>query len=119
MTPASLNQTDNYDTVTTPLAHHTYQTDSLCSRDLMKRIMGDYLDLIYPLVPVVHRPSFKRDLDRARDSHDSDFFLLLLGISALTLAIEASRFEQYRIIDPTLSFPSPEAMINHCYDLFI
>ena len=81
--------------------------------------MSDYLELLYPVVPVVHRPSFTRDLDRGRDSHDSDFFLLLLGICALTLAIAASRFEQYRIIDPTLSFQSPEAMINHCYDLFI
>lgn len=81
--------------------------------------MGDYLDLLYPVVPVVHRPSFKRDLDRERDSQESDFFLLLLGICALTLAIGSSRFEQYRIIDPSLSFSSAEAMINHCYDLFI
>lgn len=81
--------------------------------------MSDYLDLIYPVVPVVHRPSFRRDLELERDSYDSDFFLLLLGICALTLAIGSSRFEQYRIIDSTLSFQSPEAMINHCYDLFI
>jgi hypothetical protein len=81
--------------------------------------MSDYIELLYPVVPVVHRPLFKKDLDRERDSHDSDFFLLLLGICALTLAIGSSRFEQYRIIDSTLAFESPEAMINHCYDLFI
>ena len=119
ITPPSLDQTNLYDTRTTPLAQHPYQTDAVCSRELFRRIMSDYLELLYPVVPVVHRPSFTRDLDRGRDSHDSDFFLLLLGICALTLAIAASRFEQYRIIDPTLSFQSPEAMINHCYDLFI
>lgn len=119
ITPSSLDQTNTYDTTTISLAQRTFQTDALCSRELIRRIMSDYLELLYPVVPVIHRPSFKEDLDRERDSHNSDFFLLLLGICALTLGIGASRFDQYRIIDPTLSFQSPVAMINHCYDLFI
>lgn len=81
--------------------------------------MSDYLDLIYPIVPVVHRPSFRRDFDRERDSCDPEFFMLLLGMSALTLAICSSRFEQYRLVDATLSFQTTEGMINHCYDLFV
>lgn len=119
ITPSSLDQTNAYDAPTTPLTQRCYQTDAVCSRELLRRILSDYFELIYPVVPLVHRPSFRRDLDQDRDSRDSDFFLLLLGICALTLAIGASRFEQYRIIDPTLSFQSPEAMINHCYDLFV
>jgi hypothetical protein len=119
ITPSSLDQANVFDTNTTPLAPHAYSTDVVCSRELFKRIMSDYLDLIYPVVPVIHRPTFKRDLEGAKDSFDSDFFLLLLGICALTLAMRSSRFEQYRSLDPTLSFQSAEAMINHCYDLFI
>jgi hypothetical protein len=119
ITPSPLDQINVYDTNTTPLPPHAYSTDVVCSRQLFKRIMSDYLDLIYPVVPVVHRPTFRRNLEGAKDSFDSDFFLLLLGISALTLAMRSSIFEQYRSIDSTLSFQSPEAMINHCYNLFI
>ncbi|KAI5200585.1 hypothetical protein E4T39_05714 [Aureobasidium subglaciale] len=118
-TPASLDHSSAYCANATPLSQHTYQTDSVCSRHLFKRIMSDYLDLIYPVVPVVHRPSFRRDLARERDSYDSDFFLLMVGICALTLAICSSKFEQYRFLDPALPFQSPEAMINHCYDLVV
>lgn len=81
--------------------------------------MSDYLNIMYPVVPVVHRPSLRRDLAAGRDACDSDFFLLLVGICAVTLALCSSRFEQYRLLDPTLPFQTPEAMINHCYDLLV
>ncbi|THV99385.1 hypothetical protein D6C86_07619 [Aureobasidium pullulans] len=118
-TPASLDHASNYGPTTTPLAQRTYQTDSICSRELFKRIIGDYLELVYPVVPVVHRPTFRQDLERERDAYDTDFFLLLVGICALTLGIGSSRFERYQRLDPTLPFQSAEAMINHCYDLFV
>ncbi|THZ04609.1 hypothetical protein D6C93_02376 [Aureobasidium pullulans] len=118
-TPASLDHTSNYGPSATPLTQRTYQTDSICSRELFKRIIGDYLELVYPVVPVVHRPTFQQDLERERDAYDPDFFLLLVGICALTLGIGSSRFERYQRLDPTLPFQSAEAMINHCYDLFV
>lgn len=47
-----------------------FPTDELCSRPLINMLMADYLDLVYPLVPVVHRPSFRHDLASNRDVAD-------------------------------------------------
>jgi hypothetical protein len=66
--------------------------EELCSRDLLKRILLDYLEYIYPLIPVVHRPSFRRDLDANRDLYDDEFFGLILGLCAVTVSSIPSHF---------------------------
>ncbi|KAJ4316126.1 hypothetical protein N0V94_005614 [Neodidymelliopsis sp. IMI 364377] len=58
--------------------------------------MDDYLSSIYPLIPVVHRPSFRFDLDENRDIYDSDFLGLVVAICAVVVALLPSRFESYR-----------------------
>lgn len=73
-----------------------FPTDELCSRALINTLMADYLDLVYPLVPVVHRPSFRRDLAANRDVADPDFFALLVSLCALTVGLLPSRFRDYR-----------------------
>ncbi|TDZ53078.1 hypothetical protein CTRI78_v007188 [Colletotrichum trifolii] len=81
--------------------------------------MADYLDLIYPLVPVVHRPSFRHDLANNRDLTDPDFFALLMSLVALTIGLLPSRFSVYRSVDPEagIRFDTRTAMINCCADM--
>lgn len=110
-------------------AHHAspstagprYPTDELCSRALLNIIVNDYLDLIYPLVPVVHRPSFRADLASNRDLKDPDFLGLLIGLAALTVGLLPSRFPVYRAMAPDVAmrFETRTAMINCCSDMYM
>ncbi|KAK1976404.1 hypothetical protein LZ30DRAFT_307857 [Colletotrichum cereale] len=81
--------------------------------------MTDYLDLVYPLIPVVHRPSFRHDLAANRDVTDPDFFALLISLAALTVGLLPSRFRDYRAIDPETGrrFETRTALINCCTEI--
>ncbi|KAK7420512.1 hypothetical protein QQX98_002710 [Neonectria punicea] len=94
-------------------------TDELCSRALLNIIMNDYLDLIYPLVPVVHRPSFRVDLASNRDLTDPEFLAIVIAIAALTVGLLPSRFPVYRAMAPDVAmrFETRMAMINCCVDM--
>src|SRR6478735_3243811 len=52
------------------LFEHQSQTDEICPRSLFMTIMTDYIDHIYPLVPVVHLPTFRNDLASKKDITD-------------------------------------------------
>ncbi|KAI8219490.1 hypothetical protein K4K54_009454, partial [Colletotrichum sp. SAR 10_86] len=82
-------------------------------------MMADYLDLVYPLVPVVHRPTFRQDLASNRDLTDRDFFALLMSLVALTVGLLPSRFRVYRAVDPEVGirFETRTAFINCCAEM--
>lgn len=99
-----------------------FPTDELCSRALINILMADYLDLVYPLVPVVHRPNFRHDLASNRDVADPDFFALLVSLCALTVGLLPSRFRDYRAVDPGAAavqqhFETRTALINRCAEI--
>ncbi|KAK7725595.1 hypothetical protein SLS63_008051 [Diaporthe eres] len=97
-----------------------FPTDELCSRPLINMLMADYLDLVYPLVPVVHRPSFRHDLATNRDVADPDFFALLVSLCALTVGLLPSQFNKYRAVDPEVAgvhFETRTALINCCAEI--
>lgn len=90
--------------------------ESLCSRDLLKRILLDYLEYLYPLIPVIHRPNFHRDLSDNRDLYDDDFFGLVLGLCAVTVGTMPNRFKDYTTCAEPLRFRTRTEMIRYCYD---
>ena len=98
-----------------------YSTDELCSRATLRLILNDYLDLVYPLIPVVHIPTFISRLHSKRDVHDEDFLCLLVCLCALTVSLLRHRFDDYcRALDPSspgLRFSSRTEVINTCYDI--
>ncbi|KAF3806636.1 hypothetical protein GCG54_00004268 [Colletotrichum gloeosporioides] len=96
-----------------------FPTDEVCSRALINIMMADYLDLVYPLVPVVHRPTFRHDLASNRDLTDRDFFALLMSLVALTVGLLPSRFRVYRAVDPEVGirFETRTAFINCCAEM--
>lgn len=81
--------------------------------------MADYLDMIYPLVPVVHRPTFRQQLDDNHDLTDPDFLALLVSLCALTVGLLPSRFRDYRAVDPEpgMRFETRTAFINCCAEI--
>ncbi|KAL1890712.1 hypothetical protein Sste5346_008036 [Sporothrix stenoceras] len=118
----SITNTLTPDHVDTPssTSQHIYPTDGLCARPLVRLIVEDYLERVYPLVPVVHRPSFCAALAADHDIDNPVFASLLLAICAVTVGLLPSRYEScyctWSSPGPPLRFTSREAMMNYCYD---
>jgi hypothetical protein len=93
-----------------------YPTDGLCSRDLLNRMLLDYLEFLYPLIPVVRRPSFCHDLLQNRDVNDKDFLVLIISLCAVTVGNMPRRFKEYRAFKPSLQVQTRTEMIWYCYD---
>ncbi|KAF5639685.1 hypothetical protein F52700_4067 [Fusarium sp. NRRL 52700] len=94
------------------LFDHQFQTDDICPRGLFMTIMTDYIDHIYPLVPVVHLPTFRADLATNKDVSDLDTLLLFVSIASLTVGLLPSKFDSYHAL--AARFGTRTAMISHC-----
>lgn len=97
----------------TQYSSESYPTDELCRRDLIHRMIDDYLAFVYPLIPVVHIPTFHEDLRRNRDLHDTSFLAFVVCLCAVTVGLLPSHFPRYR------SSARPQTrteMIHRCYD---
>ncbi|KAJ8114437.1 hypothetical protein OPT61_g3684 [Boeremia exigua] len=96
----------------------SFQTDAICSRELLLAIVDDYLASIYPLIPVVHRPSFLLNLEQNRDIYDNDFLGLLISICAVVIGLLPSRFDHYRMFTSgSLCAHSRIEIVDRCYHL--
>jgi hypothetical protein len=51
---------------------------------IFKMIINEYLSLVYPVIPIVHRPSFQRRLSTQDYERDPAFLRLCLSICAVT-----------------------------------
>lgn len=91
-------------------------TSQICSRELFDEIMQDYVDLLYPLVPLVHIPSFKNDLRNRREVYDKPFLAFVISICAAVVAHMPSRFYHYRSRSPPLRFTTRRAMVDFCQE---
>ncbi|PWY75365.1 beta-glucosidase [Aspergillus heteromorphus CBS 117.55] len=101
---------------TTTITTNKHPTDELWDRSLFGVIMQDYLDYIYPLVPIVHRPSFRQALRENRDRDDQGFRALVIAIAAVVVATMPTRFQVYQSYNPPLQFASRREMARCCYD---
>ena len=69
--------------------------EHLCDAAVFRAILGDYLDLVYPLIPLVHRPSFCALVDANVYTKDPAFFRLCLAVCAVTVASIPRKFDEY------------------------
>lgn len=81
--------------------------------------MQDYLDMLYPLVPVVHKPTFLDDLKNRRELYDASFLSLITAIAATVVAHVPSRFYYYCSKPTPLRFAKRAAMVDFCYDYIL
>lgn len=88
-------------------------TQSLGSREAIELMINDYLDLLYPLMPIVHRPSFRADVGRERADHDRGFCSLLLSICAMVVAQLPRRFLDYKKAQWFFEFHTPKQLVVH------
>lgn len=95
----------------------SYATDVLFPRDLVQFVLQDYVTYVYPVVPVIHIPTFKDNLSREHDSENQDFLSLVFSLCALTISLLPSRFRFYREHESPLPFKTRTEVANHCYNL--
>lgn len=96
-----------------------FETDKIGPRNLILAIMGDYLARIYPLIPVVHRPTFRRRLTLSEDVDDPDFLALILSLVVVAVGLLPSRFPHYQSMASGTSskFQTRESVVNACIDM--
>jgi hypothetical protein len=92
-----------------------YPTDDLCSRELLNQIMNDFLEHLYPLIPVFHRPTFQMSLGRNRDVQDKHFLSMLLALCAVTVSISSEKFQEYHRAPTPIRFQTRLEMVDYCY----
>ncbi|PVI06081.1 hypothetical protein DM02DRAFT_610044 [Periconia macrospinosa] len=69
--------------------------EHLCSRATFLSIIEDYLQLVYPVLPLVHRPTFHASVQNNAYASDPAFFRLCLAICAVTVASLPRKFHEY------------------------
>ncbi|KAF1959491.1 hypothetical protein CC80DRAFT_489621 [Byssothecium circinans] len=69
--------------------------EHLCPKAAFGAIIDDYLQLVFPLLPLVHRPSFRASIEAAAYTADPAFFRLCLAVCAVTVASIPRKFEEY------------------------
>lgn len=92
----------------------SYSTDSICSRQLVNLVVSDYLRWIYPLLPVVHRPSFLADFNAVKDSHDATFCSLLIALLSVTAAVLPRHFQRHHNTCGNGQFATRKNFVNKC-----
>ncbi|KAK4687599.1 hypothetical protein P7C73_g2514, partial [Tremellales sp. Uapishka_1] len=65
---------------------HDPQLESAASWASISHFVSLYLQYLYPLLPLVHKPTFTENLATRRDVRDSDFRSLLLSIVAYVIS---------------------------------
>lgn len=102
-----------------PPTNDSFTIRTICSFAVFDALMQDYMAIIYPLVPVVHRPTFRNDLRNQRHMHDEVFKSFCLAICALVLGILPRKFDQYRQIDGSLAFANRKAAVTTIHSLIL
>ncbi|QRV86496.1 Fungal specific transcription factor domain [Ceratobasidium sp. AG-Ba] len=70
--------------------YRPHRLDSVAPRERIMHIIGLFFDLVYPLTPCIHKPSFLSDLANRREERDPLFFALVMSTVASTL-VQAPR----------------------------
>lgn len=96
-----------------------YQTDRLCDRSLFVIILEDYLELLYPSIPIVHRPTFHHDFSQGRDLSDDDFLGLTIAICAVLIATMPRKFQEYQSGHTPLQFQTRTEMVHRCREITV
>lgn len=92
---------------------------AFCSRSVFEAIIRDYLEVIYPLVPVVHIPTFLLDLQNERHMHVRTFQMFCLAVCGLVLSILPHKFDTYRQIDGSLAFADRREAVRFIHSLIL
>ncbi|KAL8800408.1 MAG: hypothetical protein Q9182_005210 [Xanthomendoza sp. 2 TL-2023] len=94
--------------------------ESICPAPLLARFVDDYFNLIHPLMPIPHEPSFRSAL-AARQDLTSPTFLALLASMIGCLVASIPRRPRQHILDLQMEaqFPNSGILIERCHVMAI
>lgn len=78
-------------------------------------MLDDFLTCLYCLIPVIHRPTFRRAISLNQDDEDYDLRGLIYGLCAAVVGTMPSKYLAYRNHNPPLEFSSRQDFIDHAY----
>ena len=84
--------------------------EAILPRDLMLQIVILFFHYLYPLIPLIHRPSFESDIDARREEREGE-----TEWTTLVIAIIASTAAQMPSILVPLENAHCQALIRRCY----
>jgi len=87
--------------------------EHLCPQEIFDMILEDYLELIYPITPIVHRPSFRQLVVDRQYETDPALLRLCLSLCAMTISSMHRKIEIYGFG----FYASPREMVNRAYQL--
>lgn len=94
----------------------------LSSQSTWNKVSQDYLNFVYPLIPVVHIPTFLAAVDENRAASNVSFSCLQLSIFSIVIAMVPQRFEHYKNLDETLYYnyniTNKWQAVNQSHDIF-
>jgi len=70
--------------------------DIICPPEIFDQIIQDYLERQYPIHPLVHIPTFKKQLSEKLYATDAKFFCFIISLCATVSAVLPRRFTHYQ-----------------------
>lgn len=98
----------------TRMSTDAFPTDRLLPRSVYHGLIRTYLDLVYPTIPVMHRPTFIRNIENNRAIHDDTFLSLTVSICAAAVALLPRKFEEFQNTAEPLPFKLRTQMVDAC-----
>jgi hypothetical protein len=99
---------------TLPLPVTVIVLDHFCPSETFAEIASDFLELVYPLLPLIHRPWFRSRLAQNWHVSSPSFLRLCLSIAAVTVASLPRKFVAY---SQNTDFTSIASMVNRAVQL--
>lgn len=91
------------------------QVEHLCSLEMLHRFIADFDDFVYPLFPLVHRPTCHSLLENGTYNTDPAFLRWCFSLSALTVASVPNKESEYC----AGRYPSARSLVDRACDLVL
>ncbi|PCG90186.1 Transcription factor [Penicillium occitanis (nom. inval.)] len=92
-----------------------YLDGDLFPAELIPSVVNDFLVYVYPIVQLVHRPTFLRNFRDNKHAQDPNFFALVMALCAATVAHRPEKLVEYQNAPTPLRMQSPLELVNYCY----
>ncbi|ORY28818.1 hypothetical protein BCR39DRAFT_534017 [Naematelia encephala] len=111
LTSASSSNTGSAKPHTLPVAKREPQLEDVTSWANISHFISLFLQFLYPLLPLVHRPTFAEHLATRRDLRDTDFRALLLSIVAYVI----SQLPTSRLVNDQFNIEGLKQLQRRCH----
>jgi len=95
--------------------YNQYLDGDLFPVDLLPRVINDYMTYVYPIVQLIHRPTFLRNFRDNRHAQDPNFFALVMALCAVTVAHRPEKLVEYQNSPTPLRMQTQLDLVDYCH----